>query len=216
MNARTIKSRLLEVQDDDDAIRAGELGAFDPVKALIPEIAKMPPKDLADRLLEWEPAAPDALNLLLRAAARSERSAVPVARALVQLLTLWKEGEGPWVGVDEVLVRAFPKLDAPERDWVAERTAVRERYGLEPGKDFVPMGAPSDADQWPYDRPLPPFGTTAGVQARLLRAGYNSGPITGEWNDATRRALVRYQVEHALAPTGELDEPTKLRLKDEE
>jgi hypothetical protein len=213
MSAAMIKSRLLQVQADGDAIRTDDVSRLE---GSIDELCKLKPNELADRLLEWEPAAPDALNLLLRAAARSDRSALHFARALVQLLTTWKDGLGPWLGVDEVLLRAFPQLGSPERDWVAERAAIREKYELVPGKDFVPMGDPREEDQWPANQPLPPLDSTRGVQARLLRAGYNCGPITGEWNEATRRALVRYQVEKAIRPSGELDEPTRIRLADEE
>ena len=213
MSMASIKARLLEVQADDDTIRMHDVSSL---RGSIEELCELTPNELADRLLEWEPEAPDAVNLLLQAAARSERSALCFARALVQLLTAWKDGVGPWFGVDEVLLVAFPQLGAPERDWVAERAAIREKYRLVPGKDFVPMGEPRDEDQWPLDQPLPPLDSARGVQARLLRAGYNCGPITGEWNEATRRALVRYQVETAIRPSGELDEPTRIRLADEE
>jgi hypothetical protein len=213
MSATTIKARLLQVQADEGAIRTQDVSRLE---GSIEELCKLQPNELADRLLEWEPIAPDAVNLLLLAAARSDRGALSFARALVQLLTTWKDGIGPWLGVDEVLLRAFPQLAGPERDWVAERTAVRQKYSLVPGTDFVPMGEPRDEDQWPADRPLPPLDSARGVQARLLRAGYNCGPITGEWNEATRRALVRYQVEKAIRASGELDEPTRIRLADEE
>jgi hypothetical protein len=208
-----IGARLSEIQADDDAIRMVDLSR---VEDLVPEICKLAPNALADRLLAWEPEAPDAVDLLLRAAAKSDVGALHVTRALVQLLTTWKDGQGPWVGTDEVLLRAFPSLAPPERDWVAERSAIRARYGLVPGKDFVPMGQPRDEDQWPRKKPLPPIDDVRGVQARLLRAGYNTGPITGEMNDATRRALVRYQIEHALPGTGTMDPETRVRLADEE
>ena len=78
------------------------------------------------------------------------------------------------------------------------------------------MGEPKKSDQWPSKKPLPSIDDPSGVQARLLRAGYNAGPITGAWNDKTRRALLRFQVERALEPTGELDPPTKARLVEED
>jgi hypothetical protein len=216
MSAASIKARLLEVEKDRDAILSSEAGNLAPVADLVPEIARMKPKELLLHLFEWESEAPDALNMLLHAASRSEETAVPVARALVRMLTTWKEGQGPWTGVDDVLVRAFPHLTGPERDWVAERSAVREHYGLVPGKDFVAMGEPSEKDQWPRKKPLPPLDDVRGVQARLLRAGYNCGPITGQMNDATRRALTRLQVESSLPATGEIDAETRERLSYEE
>jgi hypothetical protein len=186
------------------------------IKKTIDELCDLGPTELADKLLEWEPKDPDGVDALLREAAKTDRAALHFAKALVQLLTVWKDGQGPWVGVEDVLLRAFPKLESPERDWVAERDAIREKYQLVPGKDFIAMGRPRDEDQWPRNKPLPPIDSVRGVQARLLRAGYNCGPITGEWNDATRRALVRYQVERAVGASGELDEQTRLRLADEE
>ena len=38
-------------------------------------------------------------------------------------------------------------------------------------------------------------------------------PVTGKWNDMTRRALVRWQVDHGMVPTGELDDETADQLK---
>jgi putative peptidoglycan binding protein len=204
-----IKNRLLEIEAQKDALRTKDQSL---VRDLLPLVEKMHPNALADGLLSWETDAPDAVNLLLEAASREEKTALHVARALVQLLTGWRDGVGPSSGVDAVLIRVFPKLAEPERDWVAERVAVRAKYNLVPGKDFIPMGEPEEGDQWPAGKRLPPIDDIRGVQARLLRAGYNSGPITGTFNEETRRALLRYQVECALPPTGQLDAATRERL----
>ena len=37
--------------------------------------------------------------------------------------------------------------------------------------------------------------------------------MTDAWNDMTRRALVRWQVDRGLEPTGELDEDTMFELE---
>jgi hypothetical protein len=213
MSRESIKQRLAKIQRDDDALR---IAIADGVDQILDELKSTSPKELSALLLDWYRDGPDAVDLLLRSAARSDEHALVFARALVQLLTLWPDGDGPWVGIEDVLIRAFPKLGPPERDWVAERPAVREKYGLVPNRDFIPMGEVDEKDQWPSDQELPPLDDVRGIQARLLRAGYNSGAITGAWNDATRRALVRYQVEHAIPPSGELDRATRVLLEEED
>ncbi len=50
------------------------------------------------------------------------------------------------------------------------------------------------------------------VEARLQQLGLNPGPVDGVFDDATRRALRRYQRDRGLDVTGYLNEPTVVRL----
>lgn len=61
-------------------------------------------------------------------------------------------------------------------------------------------------------RALDPVSDTSGVQARLASLGFYGGAITGELDDATRDALVRFQTAHELEPTGTADDATTKAL----
>ncbi|HEX8076207.1 MAG TPA: peptidoglycan-binding protein, partial [Chthoniobacterales bacterium] len=43
------------------------------------------------------------------------------------------------------------------------------------------------------------------VQSALAREGYYDGPIDGRLNSATRKALRKYQRDHGLDATGNID-----------
>ena len=47
-----------------------------------------------------------------------------------------------------------------------------------------------------------------GVQGRLARDGFYTGPLDGVWGPATAAALGRYQRAHGLEPTEKLDHET--------
>jgi peptidoglycan hydrolase-like protein with peptidoglycan-binding domain len=47
-----------------------------------------------------------------------------------------------------------------------------------------------------------------GVQGRLARDGFYTGPIDGVWGPATAGALGRYQAAHGLERTEKLDHET--------
>ena len=47
------------------------------------------------------------------------------------------------------------------------------------------------------------------VQERLKDAGFNPGPVDGQFGPQTREALKEYQKAHGLPQTGQLDEPTR-------
>lgn len=51
------------------------------------------------------------------------------------------------------------------------------------------------------------------VQKQLLDLGYNPGPVDGVMGTQTREALMEYQKDHGLTPTGEIDSATLKNLK---
>ena len=65
-----------------------------------------------------------------------------------------------------------------------------------------------------YDAPIyayndqNPGEVVANVQSELERRGYDTGGVDGTYGPATRSALIRYQSENGLEPTGEIDEDT--------
>ena len=67
---------------------------------------------------------------------------------------------------------------------------------------------------YPYDGPiygyndLPPDEVIANVQTQLYNEGYYGGPIDGILGPDTRAAIADYQVDHGLAVTAAIDEPT--------
>ena len=59
---------------------------------------------------------------------------------------------------------------------------------------------------------MDPVTETIGIQKRLSNLGFNC-EATGEMDDATATAIVRFQKNQDLEPTGELDQPTVDKLK---
>ena len=64
--SKKIEATLLALQADDDAIRMKETARLE---SFVDELTRVSPDDLVERFLEWSPRVPDALNLLLHAAA---------------------------------------------------------------------------------------------------------------------------------------------------
>jgi peptidoglycan hydrolase-like protein with peptidoglycan-binding domain len=62
-----------------------------------------------------------------------------------------------------------------------------------------------------YIQPLPPAGVQA-VQERLRRAGAYSGAVDGVWGPDSSAALQRYQADHQLQATGQLNQATATAL----
>ena len=61
---------------------------------------------------------------------------------------------------------------------------------------------------------LPPITELAGVQTRLTSLGYACKSDDGEFGELTAHSIRRFQEDHDLpTPNGELDEPTRARLK---
>lgn len=57
---------------------------------------------------------------------------------------------------------------------------------------------------YPVYRPRGAGSVSASVQRALARRGYYSGPIDGALGAGSRRAIVRWQNDHGLRPTGEV------------
>lgn len=60
---------------------------------------------------------------------------------------------------------------------------------------------------------MDPVDTLRGAQARLVTQGYAKA-VTGEWDGRSARALERFQREHGLEPTSELDEASSRKLEE--
>ena len=55
----------------------------------------------------------------------------------------------------------------------------------------------------------PSSGSIAEIQHKLVRRGYNPGPVDGAMGPQTRSAVSKFQGEHCLRETGELDVQTR-------
>jgi peptidoglycan hydrolase-like protein with peptidoglycan-binding domain len=67
-----------------------------------------------------------------------------------------------------------------------------------------------------YASPQPPAlsqATIQQIQARLQQAGTYNGAIDGVWGPATEGGVRRFQQQHNLSPTGQLDGDTLAALK---
>lgn len=62
---------------------------------------------------------------------------------------------------------------------------------------------------------LPAADTVEGVQERLNHLNYFVGKVDGELGRFTRTAIERFQRDHGLPATGELDDATAARLRGE-
>lgn len=63
--------------------------------------------------------------------------------------------------------------------------------------------------------PLPPASDLRGAQRRLNMLGYLAGPLDGKQDARTENALLDFQADHEILPTGLLDEATARRLEKE-
>ncbi|WP_434347529.1 peptidoglycan-binding domain-containing protein [Myxococcus virescens] len=59
---------------------------------------------------------------------------------------------------------------------------------------------------------LKPPSTVQGVQARLSNLGFEQGPVDGDAGAETRQALMAFQADFGLEPSGELDDGTRSRI----
>lgn len=108
-----------------------------------------------------------------------------------------------------------------------------EPYELEIDGTTVVSGATTDAEGW-IDHPISPVAAVGrlillrtreefrlslghlrpieeliGVKMRLANLGYYDGPLDDREDDDFGAALLRFQIEHDLEATGELDQPTR-------
>ncbi|MDQ6663194.1 MAG: peptidoglycan-binding protein [Acidobacteriota bacterium] len=61
---------------------------------------------------------------------------------------------------------------------------------------------------------LDPLKEISGVQSRLANLGYDTGPIDGVVGPHTRQAIIEFQEQYGLEPTGGLDDRTLAKLKE--
>jgi hypothetical protein len=50
-----------------------------------------------------------------------------------------------------------------------------------------------------------PVDFLSGVQSRLKNLDYYEGDVSGQLDDATRQAILEFQEDHGITPTGEAD-----------
>jgi len=62
---------------------------------------------------------------------------------------------------------------------------------------------------------LDPIDTISGVQARLMNLGFDCGGESGTIGSQTTRALQAFQAAIGLDPTGQLDDATRAKLKEQ-
>ncbi len=60
---------------------------------------------------------------------------------------------------------------------------------------------------------LDPITEITGVQARLANLGYDV-EVSGKWEERSKEALKLFQKQNELDPSGEIDEPTRSKLKE--
>ncbi len=99
-------------------------------------------------------------------------------------------------------------------------TTDAEGYFKQPipprSKQAVLTVTPSDgraAHEWRLNLGhMDPVATNTGVQAILNNLGYDAGENDGTIDDQFKGALLAFQSDHGLEPTGELDEDTRAAL----
>lgn len=199
--------QMLEWVENEPMVRM--LGSGDPFVPHLGEVVASP--DLQRSLMDWNKRFPHAFALLLCALPDHSEVATLVARTLVQDLGYWESMDPLDDALDDLFANTSSALPEPEKSWVLERPGVAQRLGLTEGKDYVrTLLRRDERDRMvPPGQVLPPIDTVAGVQARLIRQGYNAGPVTGQWNDQTARALHRFQVDQYHESPGELDDRTR-------
>jgi putative peptidoglycan binding protein len=201
MSIESLEAGMIGIENNLDLLRLHGIAVF---RQDLPILCSLSSEDLVTCLLDWRVDCPNALYRLLEAVAQSDEASDHVAEALTHILSGWTEEPGT---TDDVLVRAFPRIPSPQRNWVADRPGVHGPLGPVAGRDFESMGDLADEDEWPEGTPQPPGDTVAGLQARL-QWNLNPGPVTGTWNPKTRAALYRFQFEHGILSPGTIDEET--------
>lgn len=201
---------LAAIEHDDTFLRI--LGSMD-LSAARDELMSLDDWGDASILLgRWASDYPTATSELIRRIARDPASALKLAPSVLGSYAVSKNRLVD--DADELLSAVFPQLTGPWRDAAADRPGVRQLLGLPAGEGYASVPEPEPSWLWPVGKPFPPADTVAGVQARLNYFDRGCGPVTGEWNDSTRHALERWQIEHLLEPTGEMDAETVERLGD--
>lgn len=136
----------------------------------------------------------------------------PRSRLRIQLL---REGE-PRSGreyVLEIMGRDEPITGTTDSDGFLEAEipadARRGRLRVMPGN-----GEPDEECIPLRLGELDPPEVVSGIQARLNNLGFFCGAVDNQLGPRTRAAIAHFQQRHNLTVTGDLDETTKLRLKE--
>ena len=89
-------------------------------------------------------------------------------------------------------------------------TATGRRWDmglLVPGVNYRPGGVPLEEEQtvtvWRLKRPRMKGAAVKDVQRALKRAGYDPGPLDGDYGPKTAAAVAAFQLAKGLAPDGE-------------
>jgi hypothetical protein len=61
---------------------------------------------------------------------------------------------------------------------------------------------------------LDPITEISGIQARLYNLSFYDGPTDGKMSDDLKQAILLFQKQHDLEPTGKLDEATRSKLQE--
>lgn len=77
--------------------------------------------------------------------------------------------------------------------------------GIHP-EEAIPDNLPRLASAGPYD------GFIKQVQQKLNNAGFDAGPVNGDFGEKTQAALAQYQLANLLPASGALDGATLLAL----
>ena len=91
-------------------------------------------------------------------------------------------------------------------------------YYLNSGYWYPAYGYDPSFNDYAYDAPLysyddlGPGQVIANVQAELQRRGYDTGGVDGDYGPATREAILAFQNDNGLQPTGEIDQDTLAAL----
>lgn len=115
--------------------------------------------------------------------------------------------------------RSQCKRQPHDRDWWRHHHGVVVFYGggywfWNSGWWFPAWGYDPFYNNYVYDGPIYGFGqlspgdVTSQVQEALAQQGYYYGAIDGVLGPETRDAILRFQVDHGLANTAAIDEPT--------
>lgn len=146
---------------------------------------------VAEALSAWRMACPEALVLLLEAAASQPELAARLTPALLRASDVLATEACIAAQVVELLERALPSLSpALARVAVAQQAGIRSGV-MAPGTRLERM-PPAAAQPWPHDQNFPPLDVIEGRQARLRYLGHPSTDSPGDWGVDSQAALVRY------------------------
>ncbi|OFW27563.1 MAG: hypothetical protein A3H27_13545 [Acidobacteria bacterium RIFCSPLOWO2_02_FULL_59_13] len=89
------------------------------------------------------------------------------------------------------------------------KKAPAAQAAKKPASKRAPKKRPARA---PIGQNVPTRERYAEIQTALADAGYYDGPQDGRWGNPSVEALARFQEDHSLEPTGEIDALSLIRL----